>query len=103
MKEYLVRKASESLDDIKPDWYKDIDLDTIDMGDCNECLLGQLFGGYTDGIRTMIGSVNPYQRQDILRAFNSDIPKELWKFEVEARRNVEKWKEEDIEAEAVPC
>ena len=31
-------------------WKKDIDLDTLDLGSCGVCVLGQLFGDYSDGL-----------------------------------------------------
>jgi len=31
-------------------WKKDIDMDTLDLGSCGVCVLGQLFGDYSDGL-----------------------------------------------------
>lgn len=31
-------------------WKKDIDLDTLDLGSCGVCVLGQLFGDYSEGL-----------------------------------------------------
>lgn len=31
-------------------WKTDIDLDTLDLGSCSVCVLGQLFGNYSDGL-----------------------------------------------------
>ncbi|UVD39747.1 hypothetical protein SEA_ROSEPHARIE_84 [Streptomyces phage RosePharie] len=34
-------------------WTKDIDLDTLDLGSCGVCVLGQLFGDYSEGLDTL--------------------------------------------------
>lgn len=37
------------LDQAQPDWWKHIDLDTLDMSGCYSCILGQLYGSYSTG------------------------------------------------------
>jgi hypothetical protein len=34
-------------------WVNDIDLDTLDLGSCGVCVLGQLFGDYSEGLDTL--------------------------------------------------
>jgi len=42
-------------------WRKDIDLDSLDLGDCGVCVLGQLFGDYSTGLDALdIGSGYSY-------------------------------------------
>ena len=45
-----VRDAAKRLDEIEPNWFNKIDFETIDMNDCKNCILGQIFGYYDDGI-----------------------------------------------------
>lgn len=53
-----VKAGAAKLDDyvfgggvhITPDWRKKIDLDALDMGSCDSCVLGQLFGDYGTGV-----------------------------------------------------
>jgi hypothetical protein len=42
------------LDEIRPNWYNEVNLDTLNMDDGRACLMGQLYGGYTKG-RTELG------------------------------------------------
>ena len=44
-----VARGAELLDSIRPGWRKEVDLDRLDLSSCHECVLGQLFGGYTYG------------------------------------------------------
>lgn len=41
-----IKEAAQTLDKINPDWFKEIDSASLDMGDCKLCILGQLFGYY---------------------------------------------------------
>lgn len=34
-------------------WKKDIDLDNLDLGSCGVCVLGQLFGDYSEGLEVL--------------------------------------------------
>ena len=38
------------LDKRKPGWRTEIDLKTLDVSDCDYCVLGQVFGHYADGL-----------------------------------------------------
>jgi hypothetical protein len=38
----VVAEAARELDERVPDWYRLIDLDKLEMSDCNYCVLGQL-------------------------------------------------------------
>lgn len=46
-----VAKGAALLDGAVPGWYLRIDLTTLDLGSCGECVLGQLFeGDYDHGV-----------------------------------------------------
>lgn len=44
-----VRKAALMLDEEVPGWENRIDPETLDMGDCHNCALGQIFGPRVEG------------------------------------------------------
>lgn len=44
-----VQEGAELLDRMHPDWAKRINLDTLKIESCNDCILGQLYGGYSKG------------------------------------------------------
>lgn len=43
------------LDENVPDWVERIDLARLDVSDCVDCVLGQLFGGFSGAPRELIG------------------------------------------------
>lgn len=45
-----VKAGAILLDEIKPGWFRDIDVVLLDLSSCEDCILGQLFGDY-DGFR----------------------------------------------------
>lgn len=38
------------LDEERPDWYDEVDTETLNMDDVGTCLLGQLYGSYLTGL-----------------------------------------------------
>lgn len=38
----------------RPGWRDDLDVDRLDMGDPWDCVLGQLYGTYADGLRMLV-------------------------------------------------
>lgn len=44
-----VRRGAQMLDRKNPDWFNEIDLDVLDLNDCHACILGQLYGTYSEG------------------------------------------------------
>lgn len=51
-----VEHGATRLDQRRPNWYKDIDLRTLDMCDSCHCICGQLYGNYGEGsLTTIIG------------------------------------------------
>lgn len=45
-----VAKGAELLDNERPGWADDIDLESLNMAEGNHCILGQLYGDYVDGL-----------------------------------------------------
>ena len=90
----FVEKGVELLDKAKPDWYKEIDMEAFYISSCQQCILGQLFGNYTDGTIMLGVSGHAYEH-------GFDIPSTLsiddgvyfeylqreWEGQIEQRRN----------------
>ena len=45
-----VQRGMALLDAKLPGWEEGIDLDKLDLWDCELCVLGQLFGDFVDGV-----------------------------------------------------
>ena len=45
-----VARGVKLLNEKKPGWKKKIDRERLDMSSCEDCILGQLFGSYRDGL-----------------------------------------------------
>lgn len=43
-----VARGAALLDQMQPGWENDVDLSRLDIGLCNTCIVGQLFGNYND-------------------------------------------------------
>lgn len=54
-----VERGVELLDERLPGWRNVIDQEKLDMGDCKQCILGQLFGDYERGL--ILLGVSPSQ------------------------------------------
>lgn len=48
-----VERIANLLDDVRPGWFRQIDLGKLAMEDCSNCLLGQLFGQYGKGLTAL--------------------------------------------------
>jgi hypothetical protein len=46
-----VARGAALLDGVKPGWYRQIDTETLRLSSCFRCVLGQLFGHYSDAIQ----------------------------------------------------
>ena len=46
-------RGVDFLDIEMPGWINHIDVDSLDLFDCDNCVLGQLFGEYTKGIKIL--------------------------------------------------
>ena len=47
-----VRAGAAFLDEINPGWEKRIDLDRLNIAEPGDCILGQLYGSYLQGVHT---------------------------------------------------
>lgn len=53
---YAVRKGIKVLDDNYSRWWMEINLNKFVMCSCHDCLLGQLFGEYNEGMIALFGT-----------------------------------------------
>ncbi len=78
-----IKEAASTLDKIKPDWYKKVDFNILNMDKVNDCILGQVFGCYDDALCDHFDS-NGQLRDTI---FGSRAAVKDWKDEVHSRMN----------------
>ena len=93
-----VKQGAKFLDRSHKDWFLKIDLKILDLDDCMDCVLGQLYGEYRFGRAALNGPTLPWgdygfdvpceflsaPRIDLYTAY-SEYTK-LWKAEVKERR-----------------
>jgi len=48
-----VKKGAELLDTAQPNWYEQIELSQLDLSSCKKCILGQMFGDFSDGAEVL--------------------------------------------------
>ena len=89
--EEAVRMEATFLDSAIPDWPKRIHPAALDMRDCHECVLGQLYGSYSEGFwalrRCLVPAYNaPFYGQESDEAW-AEFCGDCWRAEV-ARRIV---------------
>lgn len=53
----LVANGVALLDRVRPDWYRVIDRDRINVGSASDCPVGQIFGDYTGGLSVLFPDV----------------------------------------------
>lgn len=58
-----IARGVELLDETVPGWDSRIDVETLNIASPVKCVLGQLFGGYGDGLRALSG---PMTRADVV-------------------------------------
>lgn len=51
--EARVLKGIHLLDNSKPGWRDSIEIETLDLASMSECVLGQVFGDYETGVRSL--------------------------------------------------
>jgi len=117
-------KIATLLDEVRPNWYNEVDLKTLDMDNSQECLMGQLYGQYNVGMHAVglnvkdgeaygvcvsdVESTDPNTTDDMLEAY-FDAENERLMFaiadEVNARRRfdaeVDSMRAEERELELV--
>lgn len=48
-----IKKGARFLDKKVPKWWRKINTSTLDIDSCEDCILGQLFGYYENGIKEL--------------------------------------------------
>lgn len=46
----FVHEGTLLMDRIDPSWFREIDLEQLDLWDCYKCVLGQRFGGFLEAV-----------------------------------------------------
>jgi hypothetical protein len=96
-----VKEGAILLDKEKPGWYNKIDINRLDMTGHRSCILGQLYGEYEIGDTALFGKNE--RRSDDDMAFGSEVDKNEWIKEIEARQPDFKWALSQIEHNVKVC
>ncbi len=51
-----VERGAAFLDEHEPTWWKLLRENQLDLGHCDECVLGQIYGGYGRGLEALLGA-----------------------------------------------
>lgn len=108
----IVTRAILVMDEFDPGWWKTINVLTLDLASCEDCLLGQRFGSFGPGTHVLQRrganlSVDPSDTTSVRRAFfpfsnSSREPHvESWRSEV-IRRQQQEQEALQYECSAVP-
>jgi hypothetical protein len=80
-----IAEAAKRLDKEKPGWEGKININTLDMTNYRLCILGQLYGEYDIGQRTLFGGPYPsITTQDVI--FGDNVDTSQWIKEIDARK-----------------
>lgn len=66
-----IEAGVQLLNNKKPGWYNEIDIDNLKMSNCSRCILGQLFENYFKGLDIL--GINIYIDDAILYGFNINM------------------------------
>ena len=55
-----VMRGAKLLDEKSPGWHRRINLHALDLNDCQECILGQVYGEYANGLETLFAGDQKY-------------------------------------------
>ncbi len=98
-----VKRGAAWLDGYRPEWYRLIDLDTLDLGSCRKCILGQLMGEFVAATITLLEEEAGPPRSLLfagghewfiehgfysLMQWDCDVLTSVWKNEILERRKV---------------
>lgn len=67
-----VEKGIEFLNEEVPDWHKAIELESLDLLDCEVCILGQLFKNYYDALECLFPD-DDYEAMPQELGFTADL------------------------------
>lgn len=90
-----VAAAADYLDTIFPNWEDKIDVADINMKHNTKCILGQLYGEFCFGLKT-ISDIHGVKIPNKSVAFGVFADVDAWKYEIEKRRKVVELTEEEI-------
>lgn len=68
--EAFVRTAATALDAVRPGWFRSVDVTDLQMMSCTRCILGQVFGGWSEGL-VALGMKEPNGELDADRLVNT--------------------------------
>lgn len=96
--EQIVSKAAKGMDVVKPNWYKQINREELDIVNCTRCIFGQIFGDFLVGIRLFKESLKlpdfEYNK-NFHQAFIGRPPQEFWLAEIDSRLEADRAKSAD--------
>lgn len=78
-----IKEAAETLDMARPGWYNKIDVKKFNMIYCPACVLGQVYGKYSNGIDLLFG-MKPNNLSDD-KIFGRGASNEAWLLEINRR------------------
>lgn len=87
----LVAQGVALLDIKRPGWFKDIDLVRLELDNCNDCVLGQIYGYFDPGLRNLGIIEDDAWKFGFSRSFDSNMRtwdelNEVWTVTIISRR-----------------
>jgi len=83
------------LDAKRPGWYKEVDLKTLNIDSCDKCVLGQLYGGYEEGVNKVFPDyIGVWTHGFCPNIFESSGLTEEWVKQIQARLDIDKIQEQ---------
>jgi hypothetical protein len=73
-----VARGAALLDEKRPGWAAEIDLDDLEMGSCFSCVLGQLFGEFADGADELFPDDWVASEEDVRHGFDAPANLASW-------------------------
>lgn len=74
--------GADLLDRRDPDWWRYIDAGTLDLKSTSDCVLGQIYGGYSQGTMAVFGedySDAPFEHGfDAVDMYEMNILQDIW-------------------------
>ena len=84
-----VRRGAELLDRVHPGWREKIQIDTLDISSTRHCILGQLYGSYSEGLNA-VGRVWTGRHWGfiLLSPLFEPVLQQAWKEEVQRPKGI---------------
>lgn len=74
--------AACALDRYRPDWYRRLDLDRLDLASTRRCVLGQVYGDYGSGWDAVVPRAAAEGHGRVSLGFSAFAPRDVWVAEV---------------------